>query len=42
MVNPRPREKLKMPVFTLSFMVHGYCVYKDIWDADEGEILDCV
>ena len=31
-----------MPVFTLSSMVRGYHVYKDIWDADKGEILDCV
>ena len=41
-VNSRSREKLKMPVFALSSMVRGYHVYKDIWDADEGEILDCV
>ena len=42
MVNSGPREKLKMPVFTLSSVVRGYHVYKDIWDANEGKILDCV
>ena len=42
MVNSGSSEKLKMPVFALSSMVRGYHVYKDIWDADEGEILDCV
>ena len=42
MVNSGPHEKLKMPVFALSSMVRGYHVYKNIWDADEGEILDCV
>ena len=42
MVNSGSREKLKMPVFALSSMVRGYHVYKVIWDADEGEILDCV
>ena len=41
-VNSGPREKLKMPVFALSSMVRGYHAYKDILDADEGEILDCV
>ena len=42
MVNSRLHEELKMLVFALSSMVRGYHVYKDIWDADEGEILDCV
>ena len=36
----RKRES-KMPSFSVSSSVRGYHVYKDIWEATEGEVLPC-
>ena len=31
-----------MESYSISLMVRGFHVYRDIWDVEEGEILNCI